>query len=499
MNTTTITIRLLGAVLMAFALAGNTAAQGLAPLDRGTYTDTGFHPGAYGYITGNCTNCTGTAKRSWFVFDLGCVPDTITSAALSIEMPIDGYQSVHASETFELFDVTTAPLVLMSGVGGVPAFDDLGSGTSLGSVTVSATDEGLAIQIPFDASGLAYLNANLGGLVAIGGAVTSLDADPATKELLFAPSTDWAVRLITTPSCNVRDAFDRGWYLDDGFHDPGHLAYPAGNDGGTGREYRNFFAIPSSGLGGLVTGATLALENPYGLSSQDATETYQLFEVSTPVAAVLDGTGGVAAFDDLADGPVHGAVNLAVADGKAAVKIPLSANGLVALNEAGSTFLLGGALTTLDGDPTTTEGAFGSSAPYHGITQMLFDVEPQWSWLGGGTEGGLGQPLLLGAGPLTAGSQATIELTNAPPNALALAWLSFGPTMPYAALGGTVHAWPFNNQFLFPVDASGALSVSTIWPAGVPSGTPVWFQFIVQDGSSIHGITLSNGLLATTP
>ena len=37
------------------------------------------------------------------------------------------------------------------------------------------------------------------------------------------------------------------------------------------------------------------------------------------------------------------------------------------------------------------------------------------------------------------------------------------------------------------------------WPPGLPTGSEVWFQFLVEDGSTAAGITLSNGVRATTP
>ena len=79
-----------------------------------------------------------------------------------------------------------------------------------------------------------------------------------------------------------------------------------------------------------------------------------------------------------------------------------------------------------------------------------------------------------------------------------LAWLSF-TSVPAPYFGGTVHATPFDAQFLFPADASGSFSAYTTWPDGVPPGTDAWFQFLVQDPSVIWGITLSNAVRATTP
>ena len=121
-----------------------------------------------------------------------------------------------------------------------------------------------------------------------------------------------------------------------------------------------------------------------------------------------------------------------------------------------------------------------------------------WQNVGGSTAGFNGFPFLKGDGPLTAGSPATLTLTNTPPNAIMLAWLSF-TSAPLNAFGGTIHANPFANQFFFFSDASGGWTATVPWPAGIPAGTEVWFQFLVEDVTSIYGIILSNGVKATTP
>ena len=89
-------------------------------------------------------------------------------------------------------------------------------------------------------------------------------------------------------------------------------------------------------------------------------------------------------------------------------------------------------------------------------------------------------------------------LTHAPPNALMLAWISFAST-PLEAIGGTVHAFPPNNQILFVADATGQSSLTIPWPAGVPSGLDIFLQFVVQDLSVPDGLTLSNAVTKTTP
>jgi hypothetical protein len=62
-----------------------------------------------------------------------------------------------------------------------------------------------------------------------------------------------------------------------------------------------------------------------------------------------------------------------------------------------------------------------------------------------------------------------------------------------------VHAFPFSTQILLFTDATGGFSGTLNWPVGLPSATKVWFQIIVQDLAWLPNLTLSNGLLATTP
>ena len=121
-----------------------------------------------------------------------------------------------------------------------------------------------------------------------------------------------------------------------------------------------------------------------------------------------------------------------------------------------------------------------------------------WTDLGGGTPGSNGTPTLAGTGDLVECAPTTITLTQAPPSTLTAAWISFAP-VPFAALGGTVHAHPYATQLFFNTSASGSFQATTGWPGGLPPGTDVWFQFLVHDPTVPGAITLSNGLRATTP
>jgi hypothetical protein len=124
--------------------------------------------------------------------------------------------------------------------------------------------------------------------------------------------------------------------------------------------------------------------------------------------------------------------------------------------------------------------------------------EPTWADLGGGTVGINGQPTLVVTGSLAAGSNLTIDLTQAPNDALMLFRISLTST-PANVVGGTLYALPFDLQLLLVADATGAFNLVAPVAAGAPSGQDIWIQFIVQDLSTLYNITLSNARTSTTP
>jgi carboxypeptidase T len=147
----------------------------------------------------------------------------------------------------------------------------------------------------------------------------------------------------------------------------------------------------------------------------------------------------------------------------------------------------------------TTGVDWSGPDPAVGGTLMVGVPEPdQWTDLGGGTNGINGVPALTATGTLVPAAPFQIDLLNAAPSMLMLAWLSFN-SAPIGALGGTLHANPVDVQFLRLSDATGSLSEGGPWPVGVPSGTELTLQFLVQDLSVRHEITLSNGVTATAP
>ncbi len=173
------TRRLPIAVLTALIVAGMAAPSAAAPItltatDGGWYNALGFHdPTNPNYIAGQNSLL---EFRDFFTFNLSSLAGmTVTSATLALTNPSSGYSSNSATETYTLFDVSTSAATLVAGgIFQFNTFNDLGSGTSFGSRTVSSADNNTIVLTSFNAAGLNALNAGIGGAFAVGGAVTSL-------------------------------------------------------------------------------------------------------------------------------------------------------------------------------------------------------------------------------------------------------------------------------------------------------------------------------------
>ena len=183
------------------------------------------------------------------------------------------------------------------------------------------------------------------------------------------------------------------------------------------------------------------------------------------------------------------------------------ADGIVGLDTILADAGLGGGFPTwvcraVSGDGTVVVGGGEGDGSVFGFGAFIAElpdlVDDPWTDLGGGTAGANGVPTLVGSGSLVGGTAVGLSLSGAPRDALMVAWLAFD-SQPFAALGGTVHAAPFAQQFVFRADGGGNFAAGTTWPTGLPAGTEAWFQFVVEDPSVIWGLTLSNGLKATTP
>jgi len=140
-------------------------------------------PGLFNYAVGGTNPDPSVIARNYFVFDLSGVTglETLTDAQLSIFSPFSpvpgfgaGYGSTDPSETYAVYEVSLDP-GLLGIVSGVAVFDDLGTGTLFGSVTVTrASSNGLRVVTDLNAAAIAALQ-QANGLFAFGGALTTLD------------------------------------------------------------------------------------------------------------------------------------------------------------------------------------------------------------------------------------------------------------------------------------------------------------------------------------
>ena len=127
-------------------------------------------------------------------------------------------------------------------------------------------------------------------------------------------------------------------------------------------ELRDYFVFDLTGVTGPITAATLRAFNPAsGYSSPDANETWALFDVSTSLATLTSGAGGLAAFNDLGSGTSYGSATAAFA-ASANVDVALNAAALAFLNSASGSVAIGGAITSFTNTDTQSQYVFNSSS-----------------------------------------------------------------------------------------------------------------------------------------
>lgn len=119
---------------------------------------------------------------------------------------------------------------------------------------------------------------------------------------LFAPSMALAGSYSST-------AIDQGWYSSTGSHTPSNTNYLTGSYGSGYRDFFSFnlaglsFATPgSSGYGRAVSAANIQIYT----ASKSGTPTLTFYDVSTPYATLVAGTGGTSTYNDLGSGTSYG-------------------------------------------------------------------------------------------------------------------------------------------------------------------------------------------------
>jgi hypothetical protein len=153
------------------------------------------------------------------------------------------------------------------------------------------------------------------------------------------------------PSTVTLNYTDSGWWDNTGFHVATNKNYNAGQ-GNITTQWRDFFVFDLSAVDRPILGAELRLFNPTsGYISPDSTETFTLFDVSTPIAALrANGSGRTDIFADLGSGASFGSQTVSAVDNGHVVSVSLNSPALANLNSSrGSFFAVGGAITTING------------------------------------------------------------------------------------------------------------------------------------------------------
>jgi hypothetical protein len=201
-------------------------------------------------------------------------------------------------------------------------------------------------------------------------------AQNSVASLICTTAMIGGVSLFVAPAQALQitiNATDRGWYNAAGARTVNNTNYFVGIDSRSQTEYRNFFVFDLSNLTGTITNASLNLVNPaFGYSGPIAGLTYNMSDVSTPIPVLVNGTGGVNAFNDLGGGTTFGSkiVNQSIAGGL--VNIALNGSAISALNANSGLFAFGGAIA----NPQPNQFIFAGSTYDLADTQLVLETQP---------------------------------------------------------------------------------------------------------------------------
>lgn len=159
--------------MLASVAPASAATVEILAVDNGWYRSDGVHsPSNPNIIEGNL----GTFDyNNWFLFDLSNLMGEVVSATLTIFGGNGNYTGPESSATYSAYDVTTDLGLLQSGLGGVSAYADLGTGVQYGSTVIATpgTEWTPMPEVVLNLAGaLPDLNAVSGGRFAVGGTST---------------------------------------------------------------------------------------------------------------------------------------------------------------------------------------------------------------------------------------------------------------------------------------------------------------------------------------
>jgi hypothetical protein len=139
-------------------------------------------------------------------------------------------------------------------------------------------------------------------------------------------------------------AVDTGTYTSGGTHDYTNTNYTAGAGFYDGYDRRNFFVFNLEGIGS-ASSATLQVKLPSrGYGSTDVSESFELWDITTDIADLINGLGGVTAYTDLGSGTSYGSVSVFQSDENQFIEIVLNADALASINSSSGLWVIGGSV-----------------------------------------------------------------------------------------------------------------------------------------------------------
>jgi hypothetical protein len=120
-----------------------------------------------------------------------------------------------------------------------------------------------------------------------------------------------------------------------------------------------------------------------------------------------------------------------------------------------------------------------------------------WLDLGQGLAGSSGMPSLDGSGELLPSTVVSLNLANG--RAFSTSTLVVGVSNIIAPFKGGVIVPHPDLLFAQTTDFFGKASFGGLWPAGIPSGFTIYFQYWIVDAAGPQGFAASNAVSGTTP
>ncbi|MBC7731456.1 MAG: PEP-CTERM sorting domain-containing protein [Bacteriovorax sp.] len=156
----------------------------------------------------------------------------------------------------------------------------------------------------------------------------------AADQYIFGFSGSNAGNHLALNGSNNLSFLDQGWYFQDGTHNAANPNYIVGlcTSCSLSGEYHNWFAFDISNVSGPVTSASLTL---YSYSVTLTSGNYYLNDYTGSVTSLVNGTAGVAGFNDLGGGVNYGfRFYQSATDSNTFYDIALNSGALSSLNAA---------------------------------------------------------------------------------------------------------------------------------------------------------------------